>query len=251
MPYLNPQASSQAGNGPAASPTPKACLILQRAGIPSSVWGEDAIDHLGGVPLMEDSTLSLFLLVPDPETAAQVLGRAGYSRTKSHWSLERIPEYQTVLNTPTPEATEVAGAAARKVILLAADRFCHRLPTEPGGDVYPTCGKFLTSLFQTYFSLRGEEEMRLRLKLSVLIGRIYEYLSEAVEAPDFELQLPPRVRRLHRDHVTNADHGDFNMGDLGSWMCQKYYLRMMEEDAHIFSPGGGEAASSSGLSGSS
>lgn len=53
-----------------------ACSILYSAGIPASIWLEDALAY-HDVPTL---VFELFLLVPDVDAAARVLMSAGYQR---------------------------------------------------------------------------------------------------------------------------------------------------------------------------
>ncbi|KLU83186.1 hypothetical protein MAPG_02251 [Magnaporthiopsis poae ATCC 64411] len=196
-----------------------ACAILHGQGIPTRVWGGDAHRHLGAPFFPPEPGDLLFLLVPATEPAGQVLLRAGYTKAEVPWNLQAIREFHNVFDPP-----QDGRRGRRQIILLDADRFHQQLPQHPPFNeqdvMYPTCTQFLISLLETYLDLRGEEEMRLRMELAVEIGYIYRYQAEA-KTPEFETQLPQRLRRLHRDLVTNKSH----MGDLGSWRCQRRYLQ--------------------------
>lgn len=204
-----------------------ACAILHGQGIPTRVWGGDAHVHLGAPFFEAEPGDPLFLLVSATEPAGQVLLRAGYTKAEVPLNLSESREFHNVFDPP-----QDGRRGRRKIFLLDADRFHQQLPQHPPFNeqdvMYPTCAQLLISLLETYLDLRGEKDIDLRMTLSVEIGYIYQYQAE-VKTPEYEVQLPQRLRRLHRDLVTNKDHGDFDMGDLGSWICQRHYLQDGED----------------------
>jgi len=203
-----------------------ACHILYDTGIPACIWLEDALSQLG-VPTL---VFSLFLLVPDADAAAQALLRAGYQRGELGLALRNITQFKTVL-TPPQNGTQpqTAGAASPSfdmtpVILLPAKEWFHNLPESPRDmtDWFPTLPQLLTALIAKWLSLE-EAELHLRLRIAVFVGYIYEYI-DAVRAPDFVQQLPPKYSTFHLNQLQGT-----YMTDLGTFRCQQHYLCSIPE----------------------
>ncbi|KAK4151685.1 hypothetical protein C8A00DRAFT_16926 [Chaetomidium leptoderma] len=203
-----------------------ACSILYRAGIPASVWLEDALAYHDVPTLVFD----LFLLVPDVDAAARALVSAGYQRGELSLALSPIRQFDNLyipLRTESQHATTDAESAPQspeidetRVILLPAKEWFHELPAAPEDmvDWFPTLPQLLTALIAKWLSLE-EGDRDLRLRIAVFLGYIYEYL-DTVKVPRFEQQLPQQFRTFHSDQVQGI-----NAADLGTFRCQEYYMR--------------------------
>ncbi|KAH6615759.1 hypothetical protein B0J18DRAFT_289707 [Chaetomium sp. MPI-SDFR-AT-0129] len=207
-----------------------ACSILYSAGIPASIWFEDALAY-HDVPTL---VFELFLLVPDVDAAARVLMSAGYQRGELSLALSPIRQFDnlyTPVRTESQHPTTDAESTSQspeidetRVILLPAKEWFHDLPATPEdmADWFPTLPQLLTALIAKWLSLE-EGDRDLRLRIAVFLGYIYEYL-DSVKVRGFEQQLPQQFWAFHSDQVQGI-----NAADLGTFRCQEHYLRHIDE----------------------
>lgn len=211
--------------------------LLYSAGIPSLIWGEDALEHLG-VPT---DTFCLFLVVPDhllPQ-ASDHLMRAGYQKGQLPSDLVDIPQFGNIYGPPANEQAvdnpfldpdldpkDIMDPSHPPVILLPAGEWYMSLPETNAGiqEGYPTLPQLLTSLISKWLSLE-EQDSRLRLRLAVLIEYIYDYL-DAVKQPGFEETLPGRIQLFHSKRVKGSETEEW-----GTYACQKRFLDEMKGGA--------------------
>lgn len=214
--------------------------ILCSARIPSLIWCEDALEHLG-VPT---ESFCLFLVVPDllQTQASDHLMRAGYQKRQLPLAFCDIPEFSNIYGPPAKSPGQVVKAEDTvnplvdpediidptnpPVILLPAKEWFVSLPETYSGiqDCYPTLPQLLTSLVSKWLVL-GEQDDRLRLRLAVLIEYIYDYL-DVVKQPEFGESLPQKIQMFHTERVNGLDPGE-----LGAYSYQQELLKQMEGNA--------------------
>ncbi|KAI3393884.1 hypothetical protein diail_3527 [Diaporthe ilicicola] len=208
--------------------------ILCSARIPSLIWGEDALEHLG-VPT---ETFCLFLVVPDSlqTQASDHLMGAGYQKRQLPFALCDIPQFSNIYGPPAPDPSQVVNeenpfldpediidCIHPPVILLPATEWFVSLPETYSGtrECYPTLPQIMTSLISKWLVLE-EQDDRLLLRLAVLIEYIYDYLG-VVKQPEFEKELPQSVRMFHTEMINN-----FEPGELGTISYQRRFLDKMK-----------------------
>lgn len=214
--------------------------ILCSAGIPSLIWCEDALEHLG-VPT---ETFCLFLVVPDSlqTQASDHLMRVGYQKRQLPFALRRIAQFSNIYGPPAPNPSQVVNEEDREnpfldpediidqihppVILLPATEWFISLPETYSGtrECYPTLPQLLTSLISKWLVLE-EQDDRLLLRLAVLIEYIYDYL-DVVKQPEFEKELPQSLRMFHTERVNGLEPGE-----LGTVSYQRRFLDRMKGNA--------------------
>ncbi|POS75149.1 hypothetical protein DHEL01_v206464 [Diaporthe helianthi] len=213
--------------------------VLYCAGIPSLIWGEDALEHLG-VPT---HTFCLYLMVPDhllPQ-AIDHLMRAGYQKRQPPSELADIRQFSNIYSPPNPtpsqntddrfgnpdlDPEDSIDSSYPPVILLPAGEWYISLPETSTGihDCYPTLPQMLISIISKWLVLE-EQDSTLRLRLGVFIEYIYDYL-DAVKQPGFEETLPQRLRLFHSKRLISLE-----TDELGTYAYQKRLLEEMEASA--------------------
>ncbi|KAG8158419.1 hypothetical protein KVR01_011541 [Diaporthe batatas] len=209
--------------------------ILCSAGIPSLIWCEDALEHLG-VPT---ETFCLFLVVPDSlqAQASDHLMKAGYQKRDLPFALNQIPQFSNIYGPPAPSPSQLVNEEDRDnpffdpedninrlyppVILLPAMEWFVNLPETYSGmqECYPTLLQLFTSLVSKWMVLEEQDE-GLRMVLAVLtsIEYIYDYL-DVVKQPEFEEGLPKNLRLFHTERVNGLEPGE-----LWLYSYQKRFL---------------------------
>ena len=102
----------------------EAPATLLRHGISCAVWGEEALWHYGAPTVCFD----LFLLVENPEAAAQCLESAGYSRALPNPRYQFIPELYVLPRFKKGPFDEVEDIRATYIAFLGAQQCRYSLP---------------------------------------------------------------------------------------------------------------------------
>jgi hypothetical protein len=102
----------------------EAPATLLRHGISCAVWAEDALWHYGARTVCFD----LFLLVENPEEAAQCLESAGYSRALPNPRYRFIPELHVLPRFKKGPFDNVEDIRATYIAFLQAQQCCYSLP---------------------------------------------------------------------------------------------------------------------------
>lgn len=205
-----------------------ACRILYKAGVPSLIWGEDALTGYGIPTCVSD----LFLLVHDPEEAAARLTDSGFRRTMPNPRFRDIPEMSDqvprldqlpIVNSSkssggTTELPEADDTSAPGVILLPATEWRYNLPQTIAGieDLLPPLATLLDRLLKVWMDI-PESDSQLREHIATQIGYFYLYTKE-VRNPGFEKQLWIENCQVHFDLLGSDTHVD-----LTTRRCQQYH----------------------------
>jgi hypothetical protein len=202
-----------------------ACGILSDAGVTYCIWAEDTLLSYG-VPTV---TFDLFLLVRDPNEAAEILKAAGYVREKPNPRYLNISQFSDRFGPERPseptnepregsELYESADPALNAVILLPAKQWNYELPHDAPilDKSVPPLPKFLDALIMTWLDVPNVE-WPFRMHIATHIGYIYYYV-EGVKAPRFEEGLRKEHRQFHFDQLAGI-YSD----ELISSRCQSHY----------------------------
>ena len=219
---------------------------LKAAGIPCMIWREDLLAAYG-VPT---SVSDLFLLVHEPEEAAEALQRARWTHVQPNPRFTSNIEYsepdQFVLDLSVPELSfEAMRLAPRSVaerprthpapgepapgvdhleedsvVLLQASRWAAHPLSDTAGSGIPTLEALLNCLMMTYLDC---DRLNFREHVCVDIEYIYEYLGDIVKSPGYEQYLRPEVRQLHFDII---NHEIPQPCLLSNHLVQQHYSRV-------------------------
>jgi hypothetical protein len=191
-----------------------ACRVLSASRIPSYMWGEHALACYGVPTFLFD----VFLLVDDPEAAAQVLLAWGLVRTKPNPRFNRISEIQQAPRLAVPTSClENAGNIARQSkkeelpdaededhpgwILLRADDWPDNMLVFASRSYIPPLSIYLNCLISTYMETFDIER---RCRIACHITYFYSYIEE-VKTDDFSKKISLENRQFHFDRLT-SDH---------------------------------------------
>jgi hypothetical protein len=211
------------------------CRVLHDHGIPCVVWFEDAIAHYGSPTVVFD----LYILVPDIETAADMLVQDGWNlvsqgkgkiaradvdspqrRLTSPTSRENgnaiLPVAQSCTSEPSPEPSDTlsplpATSRSRLVttVLLSAADWNFSLPEFEifntdmlENTVFPPLAGLVDALIDSILDCPPDKYM---LHLAVHITSLYEF-APALKEKAFAEQLKYEHRQYHYDVLAGMDH---------------------------------------------
>ena len=190
----------------------EACRVLSAAKIPCYVWGEHALAYGFGIPTI---VFDMFLLVEDPEAAAQALLDRGLVRAKPNPLFAKISQFRQaprlVVSTPSPtssgniaghlkdsELPNIGDAEDPGWVLLRASDWPNNTLAHAGSSYIPSMSAYLNCLISTYMETF---DIELRSHISCHISYFYYYLKE-VETDEFNEKILLENRQFHFDRLT-------------------------------------------------
>jgi hypothetical protein len=203
-------------------PRRQACHILREHGIPCVVWFEDAIAHYG-VPTV---VFDLYILVPDIETAADVLERAGWEsvqqekamigvaeveypqrRLLSTWEKKKHEAYLQKVQRPLPPGHIHGPDTTDYTVLLRATdwNFCLPETERPGNSIFPPLAGLVDALIDSMLD-SSRDNFSLQRHLGGHLTSLYG-CAPALKEKTFAEQLGYEHRQYHFDVLAGMDHG--------------------------------------------
>lgn len=208
------------------------CRILYEAGVPCVIWGEDALTAYDIPTIVFD----LFLLVPDPESAARVLVSHGFKPTTPSARFYDIPQMSDnvprLAQIPASAVHDVAGPPkaddvnAPGVILLPAKYWRYKLPrtVEEVDNFIPPLSTLLNTLIDVWIDL-PDDDVLLREHISTHIGYFYLY-NQDIRKPDFENRLAVENRQVHFELLRGNDSPYVS---LTTKKCQEHHRNVRNQ----------------------
>ncbi|KAI9041982.1 uncharacterized protein KD926_006319 [Aspergillus affinis] len=211
----------------------KACILLRQAGIPCKIWGNDTQPFPGVLTDVAD----LYILVPDPEQAVQVLKDNAYIPTSPAPALERIPEFRNAprLVSPVPALLPALGAMCSPlsewristypglvffdVLLLPAAEWGYCLAGNVSGlrQLIPRLHEHFDCTVEKWLGL-PDDKAKLRKHLGTIIACEFEK-SDEFRTRYFRNQ----VRKEHRQLLFDIQADVADLRGLMRKTAQQYY----------------------------
>ncbi|KAL9053540.1 MAG: hypothetical protein Q9162_004707 [Coniocarpon cinnabarinum] len=207
-------------------------VLSKDAAIPSFIWMEDAVAQYDVPTVIFD----VWLLVPNVEKAAQVLQRAGWTRTEVLPPKQRmkklIADCQAFVSPSVHFFDNAPDRRHDLTILLPVEQWGLTLPDTPPKEAVPYVPhlyEILNSMMAMYISLDPdghEGNDAFRDHIGVLIGYCYMYSEQTRDLELDQQWLDRKFLQLHYDLLENKHWVD--LGARPSWHHHKENVEKIE-----------------------